>query len=226
MNCPTPERREQHCHAGSQSSAERLGGRPKQIAVQNRAANEYIWQETSLQMRSLFNRMMRSTFATVLLVFLTGASAIAGFVLWRSGAAQLSMTRSANASVGISEAINPIDVSVIDGDTIRARGKTIRLQGFDAPETGARAQCRRERELGDRATSQLRVLIAGGGLTLRLLPCPCAADTQGTQDCNDGRACGELRSYGRDIGVLMIQYVLARPHVCSASSCPPRAPWC
>jgi endonuclease YncB( thermonuclease family) len=125
-----------------------------------------------------------------------------------------------------SDAINPTEITVLDGDTIRARGRTIRLVGFDAPEAGSRAQRRRERELGDRATAQLKVLIAGGGLALRLMPCPCPAGTEGTPECNHGHACGQLGSYGRDIGALMIQYVLARPYTCGTTSCPPRPSWC
>jgi len=39
------------------------------------------------------------------------------------------------------------------------KGRTIRLVGFNAPETGNRARCPRERELGDRATAQLRSLV-------------------------------------------------------------------
>src|SRR5216683_3149754 len=125
-------------------------------------------------------------------------------------------TASDDSSLG---SINPFEVTVIDGDTIKVRGRTIDLVGFDAPETGNRAQCPRERELGARATAQLKSLIAGGGLDLRLVPCACPPDTEGTPECNEGRSCGELRSYGRDIGGMMIQYVLAKPYVCSATSC-------
>ena len=115
---------------------------------------------------------------------------------------------------------------MVNGDTIRARGRTIRLIGFDAPEAGTDARCPRERELGDRATRQLQVLVAGGGLELKLVPCACPAGTEGTPDCNYGRACGHLRSYARDVGAMMIQYVLARPYVCGPTSCPPRDSWC
>ena len=79
---------------------------------------------------------------------------------------------------------------MVDGDTIRVRGRTIRLIGFDAPEAGTDARCPRERELGDRATRQLQALVAGGGLELKLMPCACLAGTEGTADCNYGRACG------------------------------------
>ena len=118
------------------------------------------------------------------------------------------------SEVSSPDAISPIEITVIDGDTIRARGKTIRLVGFDAPETGSQARCPRERELGDRATTQLKTLIAGGWFGAP------------TPDCNFGRSCGQLRSYGRDIGGLMIQYVLAKPYVCGDTSCPPRGSWC
>ena len=76
------------------------------------------------------------------------------------------------SEVSSPDAISPIEITVIDGDTIRARGKTIRLVGFDAPETGSHARCPRERELGDRATTQLKTLIAGGGLELRSFLAP------------------------------------------------------
>ena len=115
---------------------------------------------------------------------------------------------------------------MVDGDTIKARGRTISLVGFDAPEAGRRAQCPRERELGDRAAAKLKTLIAGGGLTLRMVPCACSPGTEGTPDCNGGQACGDLRSYGRPIGGIMVQYVLARPYVCDALPCPPRKSWC
>ena len=36
---------------------------------------------------------------------------------------------------------SPSDIAVIDGDTISALGRVVRLAGFDAPETGNRARC-------------------------------------------------------------------------------------
>jgi len=61
-------------------------------------------------------------------------------------------------------------LQVIDGDTIRARGRTVRLVGFDTPEGGLKAGCEIERALAARATSKLRMIVAGGGLDLSLVP--------------------------------------------------------
>src|SRR5262245_17706820 len=52
---------------------------------------------------------------------------------------------------------------VIDGDTYQdmASGERFRIENIDTPETGPRAHCSAERELGDRATRQARAIIAG-----------------------------------------------------------------
>jgi len=124
------------------------------------------------------------------------------------------------------EAISPSEITVIDGDTIRARGRTVRLVGFDAPESGSLAKCDREREIADRAAAQMRSIVAGGGLELRLVRCSCRPGTEGTSLCNYGRACGELRSHGRDVAGIMIGLSLARSYICGSTSCPPRGSWC
>jgi endonuclease YncB( thermonuclease family) len=80
---------------------------------------------------------------------------------------------------GNPNAISPRDITVVDGDTIQARGRTIRLVGFDAPESGLLSRCPRERELAQRATAQLESLVAGGNLELRLVPCACPPGTEG-----------------------------------------------
>jgi endonuclease YncB( thermonuclease family) len=51
--------------------------------------------------------------------------------------------------------IDPGDIRVIDGDTLRIYQKqpNVRLVGFNAPET-RRAQCEAERELGGRARAR------------------------------------------------------------------------
>jgi hypothetical protein len=68
------------------------------------------------------------------------------------------------------EPIAPGAIEVIDGDTIRAHGRTVRLVGFDATETGLRAQCESERALAAKATFRLRQLVSGGGLDLETRP--------------------------------------------------------
>jgi hypothetical protein len=80
-------------------------------------------------------------------------------------------------------------VQVVDGDTIRVRGWTVRLVGFDTPESGTQARCEGERNLAARATRRLRSLVTGGGPDLQIVRCSCPPGTEGTQRCNYGRAC-------------------------------------
>jgi endonuclease YncB( thermonuclease family) len=121
--------------------------------------------------------------------------------------------------------IEPAQVEVLDGDTIRIAGETFRLVGFDAPET-YRAQCPAERGLGNRAAFRLRQLVAGGGLDLLRVACACPAGTEGTPRCNYGRSCGTLKARGQDVGAALIADGLARPFVCGRTSCPRREGWC
>jgi endonuclease YncB( thermonuclease family) len=120
----------------------------------------------------------------------------------------------------------PISIRVIDGDTVEIGGQHIRLVGFDTPEVGNHAQCAGERSLGARATSRLLQLVASENLEFRKVPCACRAGTEGTNACNYGRACGELRFGGRDVGAILISEGLARPYRCSGKSCPRRKSWC
>ena len=117
-------------------------------------------------------------------------------------------------------------VRVVDGDTIEARGSVWRLVGFDAPETGRRAQCSIEGERGVAARARLVAIIAGGGLDLEPVACSCRPGTEGTPACNHGRLCGTLRARGRDVGATLISEGLARPYVCGPRSCPTRLRWC
>ena len=122
--------------------------------------------------------------------------------------------------------LSPSEVFVIDSNTIRARGRIVRLAGFDAPEIAGRARCPRERELAERASAQLLNLVRGGGLELRMVPCACPLGTEGTPACNFGRACGYLLAHGRDVGSTLIAQGLAKPFQCVAQSCPPQSTWC
>jgi endonuclease YncB( thermonuclease family) len=129
------------------------------------------------------------------------------------------------ASTAAASPLDPGQVEVVDGDTIRVSGVTFRLVGFDTPET-YRAQCASERELGNRATFRLRQLIAGGGLELERVACACRNGTEGTPRCNYGRSCGVLVVRGRDVGEVLIAEGLAHPYVCGRTSCPTRQAWC
>lgn len=129
----------------------------------------------------------------------------------------------------IAEPIDPVDIRVIDGDTIRIyhHQPNVRLVGFNAPET-RNAACAAEEELGDKAaTRRLRSLIREGHLDFIYVKCSCPEGTQGTFACNYGRDCGTLRSNGRDVGSILIEEDLAVPFVCGHTHCPrtPR-PWC
>ena len=117
-------------------------------------------------------------------------------------------------------------IQVIDGDTISARGQTVRLVGFDTPEPENLARCEAERTLAAKATAKLRQLVAGGGLDLSLVRCSCSTGTEGTQACNYGRACGILKAAGKDVAGLLIADGLAKPFHCSRNRCPSREPWC
>lgn len=128
-------------------------------------------------------------------------------------------------SVANASSIQPGQVEVVDGDTIRVAGEKIRLVGFDAPET-YRAQCASERELGNRATFRLRQIVAGGGLDLELVDCACRPGTEGTQRCNYGRLCGVLKARGKDVGELLIGEGLAHVYTCGQFPCPRRQSWC
>jgi endonuclease YncB( thermonuclease family) len=125
------------------------------------------------------------------------------------------------------DAVKAADVHVIDGDTIDAVGKRIRLVGFDAPELGDHAHCGLERMLAARATSRLRQMIQlSNDIDLQIVDCSCRPGTAGTMSCNYGRACGYLTIDGQDVGDVLIAENLAHPLMCGKYSCPPRRSWC
>jgi endonuclease YncB( thermonuclease family) len=129
------------------------------------------------------------------------------------------------ATAALAEPLSRSDMAIVDGDTIRARGKTYRLVGFDAPET-VNAKCDAERELGERAAKRLKQIADLGALDLKEVPCSCLPGTHGTRFCNYGRSCGALTAGGNDVGFILIREGLARPFRCGKYRCPRRRGWC
>jgi micrococcal nuclease len=141
---------------------------------------------------------------------------------WQFGIAlALAMTQQA-----VAYPIESNQIRVIDGHTIAADGKTIRLVGFVAPEMQG-AQCRAERDLGAKATKRIRDLIMAGGLDYSPVTCSCPATTLGKWVCIFARTCGRLKANGRDVGDILVAEGLAVPFLCDGMQCPKAPkPWC
>jgi len=98
--------------------------------------------------------------------------------------------------------VNLSQLMVVDGDTLRHSGRSIRLVGFDTPET-YQAQCANERNLGNAATNRLRDLLArASSVELAYLP---------RQD-RYGRDLARLMLDGRDVAEIMVGEGFARPY--------------
>lgn len=102
---------------------------------------------------------------------------------------------------------------VIDGDTLEDLRDdiTYRLVNIDTPETGSRARCAAEREMGNRATTAARTLISQAE-HLEFRP-------TGRID-RYGRTIAFVVIDGRDMGETLISEGLARPWRGR------REPWC
>lgn len=90
-------------------------------------------------------------------------------------------------------------VRVIDGDTIKVSGETIRLVGYDTPEVGHHARCPEERAHGRRATARLKEIVASGPVRLERKP---------SRD-RYGRALAVAYVAGLDVGSILISEGLA-----------------
>ena len=94
----------------------------------------------------------------------------------------------------------PNHLTVVDGDTVNLAGQSIRLVGFDTPET-YRAECASERRLGDAATDRLRDLLArASSAQLAYLP----------RRYQSGRERARLMLSGRYVADIMVGAGLAR----------------
>lgn len=107
--------------------------------------------------------------------------------------------------------LHPRDLYVIDGDTVRFDGTSIRLLGFDTPET-FRPQCEAERVLGFEAKARLRSLLDQA---------PVVTLSLGKGTDRYGRLLGNLRVDGNDVGDIIVAERLARPY-----SGGQRGSWC
>jgi len=119
-----------------------------------------------------------------------------------------------------------VSIDIVDGDTVRSRGKVYRLVGFNTPEAGLGAGCEQERMLASKAKQRLRRLIEAGNLELEPVRCACQPGTEGTYRCNFGRSCAVLRSRGQNVGSILISEGLAETYVCGSTTCPQRRNWC
>ena len=99
---------------------------------------------------------------------------------------------------------------VIDGDTFRLGGETIRIADIDTPETHP-ARCEEEAALGAQATERLQALLNAGPFTLQSI--------ERDQD-RYGRSLRTVTRDGRSIGAMLVAEGLARPWTGS------RQPWC
>jgi endonuclease YncB( thermonuclease family) len=104
-------------------------------------------------------------------------------------------------------------VRVVDGDTLEDVGSDIvyRLVNIDTAETGSRARCSAERDLGDRATEAVRALVSHAR-RIELRP-------TGRID-RYGRTIAFVVIDGRDMGETLMAEGLARPWRGR------REPWC
>lgn len=91
---------------------------------------------------------------------------------------------------------------VVDGDTLRFRGSTIRLADIDAPETRS-PRCAWEAELGRRAMHRLLELVNAG---------PFEVIRSGDRDVDVyGRQLRRVERHGRSLGEVLVAEGLARP---------------
>lgn len=106
------------------------------------------------------------------------------------------------------------EILAIDGDTYQIAGKRLRLAGWDSPETGNAAKCRKEHELGLRAEAQAKVFIGTGNV----------ATVQRLGEDQYQREVVRIWLDGTDIGKMLEVDGLALPlHQDEAS---PKADWC
>jgi endonuclease YncB( thermonuclease family) len=102
-------------------------------------------------------------------------------------------------------------VDIIDGDTFRADGETIRIADIDTPEM--RGRCAYESALARRATARLEALLTAGPFEL-------APAEDGRDEDRYGRKLRIVMRGGESLGGQLVDEGLARPWTGR------RMPWC
>jgi hypothetical protein len=106
-------------------------------------------------------------------------------------------------------------IKVVDGDTIRCEGRTIRLAGFDTPETlRQNTGCPEEQQLGEVATCTLKSLIGEGKVFVR--------PTRRRDASHARRAMADLIVDGHNVRDTLFSLGLARPYADGDS----KTGWC
>ena len=102
------------------------------------------------------------------------------------------------------EAVWPVALTVIDGDTVDARWpwrrERVRIVGMDAPEVHS-PRCAHERAMGERASARLKALVSGAR-TIRLMRVP-------RRDVF-GRTLARVMIDGRDVAEIAVDQGWAR----------------
>lgn len=162
------------------------------------------------------SKILRTGLAAFAIVFALGASVmfITADPTPRANA-QTTQLASADAPRGLRGRAGAVAdrMRIIDGDTMEDMRDdvTYRLVNIDTPETGSRARCTAERELGNRATEAARSLVSQAQ-RLELRP-------TGRID-RYGRTIAFVVLDGHDMGETLIAAGLARPWRGR------REPWC
>jgi len=160
-------------------------------------------------------RTLRSGWAAFALVFVAATGAIFA-ATDPTPRAEAQTTQLASAEAPPRARDRPVStdrIRVIDGDTMEDMREdiTYRVVNIDTPETGSRANCTAERELGNRATQAARSLVSDAR-RLEFRP-------TGRID-RYGRTIAFVLIDGRDMGETLIADGLARPWRGR------REPWC
>lgn len=211
----------------SQRAAQQVRQRPPRPVIASYAPRRQrsMGRAVAREGRWFARRMMRDV--TVLVVLIAGFFIYAGYQ--KLDLPGLGSLFSSASPAYASRSISTGQFTITEGDTIRLNGEPrgTRLVGFNAPET-IEPQCSEEEALGLRAKARLRQLLsASAALELQRVPCSCAPNTEGTDQCNHGRSCASLKVDGTDVGQLLIAEGLAAPFACGKRSCPPTPrPWC